>query len=131
MTSVTSGTRNSAPALARTTFGLNGSTVPSQQITPETPVAPAMRSTAPRLPGSRTSTHTRTTPCPELGPDRDKSSSSPMSTARSEEHTSELQSPMYRVCRLLLESKEHTSELKSPMHLVCRLLRELEPHPSS
>src|SRR5437762_4861706 len=29
-----------------------------------------------------------------------------LSTARSEEHTSELQSPMYLVCRLLLEKKK-------------------------
>src|SRR5437763_9146939 len=29
----------------------------------------------------------------------------PPSSARSEEHTSELQSPMYLVCRLLLENK--------------------------
>src|SRR5437762_12509586 len=29
-------------------------------------------------------------------------------TARSEEHTSELQSPMYLVCRLLLEKKKKT-----------------------
>src|SRR5437764_10882570 len=29
-----------------------------------------------------------------------------ISTARSEEHTSELQSPMYLVCRLLLEKKK-------------------------
>src|SRR5437879_8534300 len=29
------------------------------------------------------------------------------SAARSEEHTSELQSPMYLVCRLLLEKKKH------------------------
>src|SRR5437763_512928 len=28
--------------------------------------------------------------------------------ARSEEHTSELQSPMYLVCRLLLEKKKHS-----------------------
>src|SRR5437762_9154409 len=28
---------------------------------------------------------------------------------RSEEHTSELQSPMYLVCRLLLEKKKHTT----------------------
>src|SRR5437879_9815111 len=31
--------------------------------------------------------------------------------ARSEEHTSELQSPMYLVCRLLLEKKKKTSKL--------------------
>src|SRR5437879_11366668 len=29
---------------------------------------------------------------------------------RSEEHTSELQSPMYLVCRLLLEKKKHTHQ---------------------
>src|SRR5437762_4770716 len=31
-------------------------------------------------------------------------------TTRSEEHTSELQSPMYLVCRLLLEKKKHTNK---------------------
>src|SRR5437763_5716308 len=30
-----------------------------------------------------------------------------MNTVRSEEHTSELQSPMYLVCRLLLEKKKY------------------------
>src|SRR2546425_2586462 len=49
--------------------------------------------------------------------------------ARSEEHTSELQSLAYLVCRLLLEKKkirseEHTSELQSLAYLVCRLLLE-------
>src|SRR6202171_6735268 len=43
---------------------------------------------------------------------------------RSEEHTSELQSPSYLVCRLLLEKKENTSELQSPSYLVCYLLLE-------
>src|SRR5437764_6338987 len=32
---------------------------------------------------------------------------------RSEEHTSELQSPMYLVCRLLLEKKKKTSRQRS------------------
>src|SRR2546426_9332170 len=45
------------------------------------------------------------------------------SSARSEEHTSELQSPCNLVCRLLLE-KKNTSELQSPCNLVCRLLLE-------
>src|SRR2546426_5500933 len=44
--------------------------------------------------------------------------------ARSEEHTSELQSPCNLVCRLLLEKKKNTSELQSPCNLVCRLLLE-------
>src|SRR3989441_4291033 len=51
--------------------------------------------------------------------------------SRSEEHTSELQSLAYLVCRLLLEKKkqtralrseEHTSELKSLTYLGCPLL---------
>src|SRR5437879_8382638 len=33
----------------------------------------------------------------------------PRRSKRSEEHTSELQSPMYLVCRLLLEKKKHHS----------------------
>src|SRR2546422_2575658 len=37
---------------------------------------------------------------------------------RSEEHTSELQSRLHLVCRLLLEKKKHTSELQSRLHLV-------------
>src|SRR5437763_11111134 len=32
---------------------------------------------------------------------------------RSEEHTSELQSPMYLVCRLLLEKKKKKTEIKN------------------
>src|SRR5437762_10685651 len=35
-----------------------------------------------------------------------------MSKSRSEEHTSELQSPMYLVCRLLLEKKKKTNSQK-------------------
>src|SRR5256885_7235523 len=63
---------------------------------------------------------------------------SPISTAtrwpstrngRSEEHTSELQSPCNLVCRLLLEKKKgisekHTSELQSHTNVVSRLLLE-------
>src|SRR5437879_12612027 len=46
------------------------------------------------------------------GVDKKRCSSSPPGGApwtklRSEEHTSELQSPMYLVCRLLLEKKKH------------------------
>src|ERR1022692_446988 len=47
-------------------------------------------------------------------------------TGRSEEHTSELQSPCNLVCRLLLGKKKDTSELQSPCNLVCRLLLEKE-----
>src|ERR1041384_8826267 len=43
---------------------------------------------------------------------------------RSEEHTSELQSLAYLVCRLLLRKKQRTSELQSLAYLVCRLLLE-------
>src|SRR3989454_8897748 len=48
---------------------------------------------------------------------------------RSEEHTSELQSPCNLVCRVLLEKKK-TSELQSPCNLVCRLLLETKKHAS-
>src|SRR6202142_2399061 len=41
---------------------------------------------------------------------------------RSEEHTSELQSHSYLVCRLLLEKKNHTSELGEHPTLGYRLL---------
>src|SRR2546425_4799605 len=47
----------------------------------------------------------------------------PGTNTRSEEHTSELQSLAYLVCRLLLEKKKHTS-LQSLAYLVCRLLLE-------
>src|SRR3989441_2597314 len=43
---------------------------------------------------------------------------------RSEEHTSELQSLAYLVCRLLLGKKKHTSELQSLAYIVCPLLLE-------
>src|SRR2546425_4539614 len=43
---------------------------------------------------------------------------------RSEEHTSELQSLAYLVCRLLLEKKKNTSEIQSLDYIVCRLLCE-------
>src|SRR5437762_11141876 len=36
--------------------------------------------------------------------------------SRSEEHTSELQSPMYLVCRLLLEKKKNTSNTPPLQH---------------
>src|SRR5437762_11212883 len=36
---------------------------------------------------------------------------------RSEEHTSELQSPMYLVCRLLLEKKKNTQTINKSFHL--------------
>src|SRR5258708_12998274 len=35
---------------------------------------------------------------------------------RSEEHTSELQSPDHLVCRLLLEKKKPTTQMTSPMY---------------
>src|SRR5437762_5812806 len=40
---------------------------------------------------------------------RSRCSSAGPTPSRSEEHTSELQSPMYLVCRLLLEKKKNTT----------------------
>src|SRR5437763_10811823 len=42
--------------------------------------------------------------CPKVSASRSLTNAT--STTRSEEHTSELQSPMYLVCRLLLEKKK-------------------------
>src|SRR5258708_31580548 len=41
---------------------------------------------------------------------------------RSEEHTSELQSPDHLVCRLLLEKKKHNIERHSTYQILCSLL---------
>src|SRR5437764_5595708 len=45
--------------------------------------------------------------------------------SRSEEHTSELQSPMYLVCRLLLEKKKNINSDSSPHARIC-LVRDCE-----
>src|SRR3712207_7136428 len=45
---------------------------------------------------------------------------------RSEEHTSELQSRQYLVCRLLLEKKK--TEFQSPLYLRCRLTADQHIH---
>src|SRR2546426_2336962 len=42
---------------------------------------------------------------------------------RSEEHTSELQSPCNLVCRLLLEKKKNTQRLTCPIHGDCLAYR--------
>src|SRR5437762_6635617 len=42
---------------------------------------------------------------------------------RSEEHTSELQSPMYRVCRLLLEKKKK----KKKQNIVTHAIQDIAP----
>src|SRR5258708_9680889 len=47
---------------------------------------------------------------------------SEMAGMRSEEHTSELQSPDHLVCRLLLEKKKNLSSLQPPNHLLRRRL---------
>src|SRR5256885_12581092 len=44
---------------------------------------------------------------------------------RSEEHTSELQSPCNLVCRLLLEKKKNTRQIsKEEVYRVCTILRD-------
>src|SRR5437762_6993746 len=46
----------------------------------------------------------------------------PPTRTRSEEHTSELQSPMYLVCRLLLEKKNNRYASKSSISLLVHTL---------
>src|SRR5260370_6156012 len=58
-------------------------------------------------------------------------SSARLDARRSEEHTSELQSHLNLVCRLLLEKKEHPSEIQALVHLGGRLLlpqHDTHPH---
>src|SRR5256885_12108752 len=50
-------------------------------------------------------------PQPQPGPRRGELSQALMDLARSEEHTSELQSPCNLVCRLLLEKKKQLNNL--------------------
>src|SRR5437879_12667711 len=59
-----------------------------------TPRQPAAREPSPPVPGQSARVGPPDAAAPDLPP------------ARSEEHTSELQSPMYLVCRLLLEKKK-------------------------
>src|SRR5437879_9433334 len=71
-------------------------------------------STWPRVASSRSKSPSRMSIryASAVGP---RPTSVPTSRARSEEHTSELQSPMYLVCRLLLEKKKknviHSNEV--------------------
>src|SRR5436189_3001350 len=54
---------------------------------------------------------------------------------RSEEHTSELQSPMYLVCRLLLEKKKKTKDQKQETEVkqktVARVAQDTQNHDGS
>src|SRR5258708_31985605 len=51
--------------------------------------------------------------------------------ARSEEHTSELQSPDHLVCRLLLEKKKHSaSKLRDSSHIRRPECKQSGPHTS-
>src|SRR5258708_22581859 len=71
-----------------------------------------MKSIPPRLPttGNRYCSHPATPACAE--------STQAGVAGRSEEHTSELQSPDHLVCRLLLEKKKNKSELYKPLIIV-------------
>src|SRR5258708_20082326 len=53
------------------------------------------------------------------------------SSPRSEEHTSELQSPDHLVCRLLLEKKKNTKKTILPQHITQRLSTYYQSNPST
>src|SRR2546422_1322574 len=55
---------------------------------------------------------------------RSRSWSSVSPTSRSEEHTSELQSRLHLVCRLLLEKKKNTCEHQQRLHRERHLMAE-------
>ena len=60
MSASITGMRNSEPAVARTTFGLNGSTEPGVSTTASAPAASAERMIVPALPGSPSRSATST-----------------------------------------------------------------------
>src|SRR3712207_7813539 len=92
-------------------------------------------------PSSRTSGAPRTAPCSRLWSRSPSPVTSSAPRRRSEEHTSELQSRQYLVCRLLLEKKKKPSHqdlllsitpdphacLESVVHLA--LAHAIPPHP--
>src|SRR3712207_7991284 len=76
------------------------------------PISPPRWSRDRRPAGSTTSRGTRTRPAARGARTRGRAGCAGRSPPRSEEHTSELQSRQYLVCRLLLEKKK-TSALHS------------------
>src|SRR5437879_9906352 len=79
-----------------------------QRVSPSSPFSwPAARTIFPPCSPPRSAANSSTTsrrPPAAIG--RCRAPPSSRRTIRSEEHTSELQSPMYLVCRLLLEKKK-------------------------
>src|SRR5256885_3531251 len=75
---------------------------------PPPPTTPAMAEYDRKLTASTVSASTR-----------------PERASRSEEHTSELQSPCNLVCRLLLEKKNHTAHLQAPLNLLSCIRRKV------
>src|SRR5258707_11740750 len=74
--------------------------------------------TALALSGCKSSTPA--TPAPGASPDSTATQPAAQpATARSEEHTSELQSRQYLVCRLLLEKKKKSASATLPAQLRC------------
>src|SRR3712207_7640986 len=77
--------------------------------------AAARRSSAGTITSRSARLSTATPTASAADPTRSRTSSGTASRARSEEHTSELQSRQYLVCRLLLEKKKQTL-LLPPFH---------------
>src|SRR5256885_8610157 len=65
---------------------------------------------------ARTTRRTCSSSTARLWPIDSSNSSTPYLPARSEEHTSALQSPCNIVCRLLLEKKNSLSTVQRPLH---------------
>src|SRR3712207_6965690 len=95
---------------------------PRSTLFPSTPLfrSPARGSFSTRPPRPR---RRRDAPARPAAPRASRSpAASRPPASRSEEHTSELQSRQYLVCRLLLEKKKkHTTELQSRKYFICLL----------
>src|SRR3712207_8972585 len=76
---------------------------------------------------SRTSRCASSAPAPARSPSasrrsRESARTAPSSAGRSEEHTSELQSRQYLVCRLLLEKKKKKNQRTKRAHIITHVL---------
>src|SRR5437762_10312822 len=80
--------------------------LPISWADPEAAVQELCSALGPSYPQSASSSHCVGFPGPPPSPSGSPAAEEP---ERSEEHTSELQSPMYLVCRLLLEKKKTTA----------------------
>src|SRR3712207_7751058 len=81
---------------------------PRSTLFPYTTLFRSRTSASGAIPGGAENLHGTSDPRSPVGPSKTATGATPGDVSRSEEHTSELQSRQYLVCRLLLEKKKNT-----------------------